>query len=373
MIQRRIFHIIPTLEQGGAERMLASFVKDDAINEHIVVKLFAGEGLFEAPIRAAGIRLFNLGVTRSPSAILTVPIAIIWLLILFIKFKPNIVVGWLYYGALVASLGQFLRVPVIWSIHAADFDLQTSFKRITRLAIKLCCSLSHHVPAYIQYCSSKSMDHHNALGFCKKRCGVVENGVQFNEDRAVARFDFGAKPARIACIARFEAQKDHNNLLVAASLLSARGRDFEILLAGAGCTPENENLARLIAQNGVGKHVRCLGIQSDVASLIEVCGCVVLASSHGEAMPMVLLEAIAFERPIVATDVGSSRQIVDRFGLIVPPQNSEALADALENVVWKNPTFAQIVQQHGRSYVIDNFSISQFVKRWQVIFETCSR
>lgn len=374
MRKRRVLHIIPSLEQGGAERMLASFVANDRAVEHIVVKLFASDGLFEDDVRKGGARLVELGIIRSPLAALTVPIAIIRLLVLLVSVKPTVVIGWLYYGALASVFAWFVRVPVIWSIHASDFDLKTSYRPLTRTAIRVCRRLSRRVPNYIQYCSGESMTHHVTLGFSSVKSGVVENAVPLDTQPATTaatrvRGD-RIRSARIACIARFEAQKDHDNLLTAAAHLARHGHEFRLLLAGAGCTDENEALRVLIARHGVAEQVECLGILSDIPALIASCHCTVLASNDGEAMPMVLLESIAHGRPVVVTDVGSCKRIVHRFGLVVPPKDPKALADALVRVVWDEPVYADAAARDGQRFVVDNFSISQFVKRWHAIFET---
>ncbi|MEL6751419.1 MAG: glycosyltransferase [Pseudomonadota bacterium] len=368
MVQRRLLHIIPSLEQGGAERMLASFVANDSDNEHIVVKMFAGDGLFEEDVRASGARLVELGISRSPFVVLTLPLALVRFLALLITNRPTVVIAWLYYGALLSVVAKLLRVPVIWSIHAASFDLKTSYRPLTRLAIRACLRLSRAVPDYIQYCSRESMNHHVGLGFAARNSGVIENAVPLDEAETTdVKAALAGRP-RIACIARFEAQKDHDNLLAATAVLADRDRQFEVLLAGSGCVEDNQELAALIRRHGVEQHVRCLGTLSDVPALIASCHCIVLSSSDGEAMPMVLLEAIAQGRPAVATDVGSSAQVIDRFGLVIPPKSPTALADALEQVVWTDRSFSNAASRDGRRYVIDNFSIGNFIKRWHAVF-----
>jgi hypothetical protein len=147
---------------------------------------------------------------------------------LLVGIRPSVVVGWLYYGAVVASVAQIIRLPVVWSLHAADFSLDTSFKVGTRLAMRLCRLLSIYAPAIIHYCSDASRITHERLGFPVEKSTVIENAVDVEwmtdalamRSPSVKMEDFGitrtAGTKLICCVARFEAQKDHRTLMEAA-------------------------------------------------------------------------------------------------------------------------------------------------------------
>jgi glycosyltransferase involved in cell wall biosynthesis len=77
-----------------------------------------------------------------------------------------------------------------------------------------------------------------------------------------------------------------------------------------------------------------LGWRNDIRDLLAVSSIVVLPSRSGEGLPRSLLEGMAMEKPIVTTDVPGCRQVVDnaRNGYLVPPRNSQALADAIRRL-----------------------------------------
>src|SRR5262249_5660632 len=161
-------------------------------------------------------------------------IRLLWLIL---ALRPTVTVGWLYYGALVASLARLTRVPVIWSLHAADFDLQSSFRRTTRAAIRACRRLSASVPASIHYCSEAARRHHERWGFARAKSVVIENGIDVGRIRQKADLPMPpdwAIPATgerlVCCLASFDPQKDHRTLLEACAGLKALGRRFRLVL-----------------------------------------------------------------------------------------------------------------------------------------------
>jgi glycosyltransferase involved in cell wall biosynthesis len=97
------------------------------------------------------------------------------------------------------------------------------------------------------------------------------------------------------------------------------------LIVGGG--PERERLRKLAEEDGV---VQVLGERSDVPDIVKAADTACLSSS-AEGVPMVLLEAMALGKPIVATDVGGVADAVEheKTGLLVPSADDEAFASAL--------------------------------------------
>lgn len=374
-----IAHVIPTLLQGGAERLLCDLIRKDSTNRNIVIKLFSGRDLFDDEIVQHAATMYSLGLSRSlPLNMLILPVAATRLIWLLIVHRPALVVGWLYYGALAASLGRLVKVPVIWSIHAADFDIQTAFKPVTRLAIRACIWLARSCPAIIQYCSVRSQDQHEGLGFPSVKSLVIENGIdverfapaqasaaQQSSYSSESKHQSGTKV--IACIARFEPQKDHRTLLAAAAGLKARGRSFSLVLAGRGCERTNQELWPLVEEYGLEQETVPLGVVKNVDQVLRCCDCLVLSSSDGEAMPIVVLEALALGRPVVATDVGNTAEMIGDFGLVVPPRQPETLSEALEQVLWYEPAYQEAAQVNGPEWIQRRYSLDKTLFEWNMM------
>jgi glycosyltransferase involved in cell wall biosynthesis len=168
------------------------------------------------------------------------------------------------------------------------------------------------------------------LGVPRGKLVVVPNGVPVPADVPVADAALRAelvcgRPGFVALvIARFHEQKGHAYLLEAA----ARVPDVTFVLAGDGpLRPEMERRAREL---GVAERCVFLGERDDVSRLLATADLFVLPSLF-EGLPLSVLEAMAARRPIVASAVGGTDEAIEPgvSGLLVPPRDARALADAI--------------------------------------------
>jgi hypothetical protein len=128
------------MEQGGAERILASLVAGNGSQaDHTVVTLLAGEPFF--PI--AREKLFTLGLSQRSLALRP-----LWRLRqLIAERKPGVIQAWLYHGNFASIAAARLGIPIIWSIHNTTLSA-THSKRMTRAINRMCAALSHAVHAH---------------------------------------------------------------------------------------------------------------------------------------------------------------------------------------------------------------------------------
>jgi len=380
----RVLHVVATLRQGGAERALCHIIRRDYSHCHIVIKLFTGPGLFDDEVARVSSGVHCVGLPRSWLAFVLLPVAFCRLLWLLLVIRPTVIVGWLYYGALMASIGRLLRLPVLWSLHAADFSLDTSFNAATRSAVRLCRLLSRYVPTFIHYCSEASRIHHERLGFAVGRSRVIVNGIDIDQLGGVEEHDRTALNGEeeiptstdtklIGCVARLEPQKDHRTLLEAMLRLKLVGKQFRLILAGQNCNRDNPRLRKLLDEFGLHREVISLGVIPEVMRLMRHCDAIVLSSCEGEALPMVLLEALSVGKPVVATNIGSTSIVVREFGLVVPPRDAAALSQAIEVVVWINPAYRTAAADQGPTYIRENYSMDNAVALWGDLFSTAAR
>jgi glycosyltransferase involved in cell wall biosynthesis len=95
---------------------------------------------------------------------------------------------------------------------------------------------------------------------------------------------------------------------------------------------------------------------------------VFVLSSAWEGFGLVVAEAMATEKVVVATNSGGVKEVVGECGLLVTPQNSEALAHALEKALNMPPEQAKVLGKKARQRIIENFSIDNAVKKWLEIY-----
>jgi colanic acid/amylovoran biosynthesis glycosyltransferase len=168
-------------------------------------------------------------------------------------------------------------------------------------------------------------------------------------------------PFVVTCVASLEPYKGHEHLLRAVALLAGSGVDVRLQLVGAG---DRERALRGLTRSlAVEDRVRFLGpLDRDaVAGVLLGSHAFALASivtraGKTEGIPVALMEAMALELPVVATRVGSVDELVrdGQDGLLVPPADPVALADALRRLA-ERPALAAQLGQAGRRTVAQGF------------------
>ena len=164
---------------------------------------------------------------------------------------------------------------------------------------------------------------------------VIPNGVEYAQPRAsrqTTRAQVGASTddTVIVVVARLEARKGHRDLFAALDTLPRSVLD-RLVVAVAGDGPERDNLEKVVAERGLTSQVRFLGAHDDPWALYDLADLVVLPSIGHEDLPVVLIEAMAAGRPVVATRVAGAVELVDDevTGLLVAPHQPDRLATAI--------------------------------------------
>ena len=136
----------------------------------------------------------------------------------------------------------------------------------------------------------------------------------------------------IVCAARLEEEKSVKTLVAAMAILKERNIAAHCVIAGEGA--EKDALQSQIESAKLGANVRLLGFRNDVLSLMNA-GEIFVLPSLAEPFGLVILEAMALGKPVVATNVGGPPEIVedDATGVLVPPGDFVALADALAELI----------------------------------------
>jgi glycosyltransferase involved in cell wall biosynthesis len=136
-------------------------------------------------------------------------------------------------------------------------------------------------------------------------------------------------------MARLARDKGLEYLIAAATILLRTGLQFRIVIAGDG--PVRARLEELTRNLGVADRVKFLGFREDVSDLLAACDLVVLPSLR-EGLSIALLEAMAAGKPIIATSIGSHRELVGQAEIarLVAPADAAALCEAILQV-WGDP------------------------------------
>jgi colanic acid/amylovoran biosynthesis glycosyltransferase len=207
---------------------------------------------------------------------------------------------------------------------------------------------------------------------------VVHMGVPLGESRPSARHDEG-RSLRVLAAGNLVDKKGHSVLVDAAGLLRARGTPVTVEIVGGG--PLEERLQSRIDSSSLGEVVRLAGPMPHGRLLGELAGgrwdvvvqpSVVLPDGETEGIPVTLLEAMAHGVPVVASTIGGIPELLEGdAGLLVPPQDPSALADALARLA-ADPELRAGLAESGRRRIAAEFEAGSVARRLSQLFETAA-
>jgi glycosyltransferase involved in cell wall biosynthesis len=173
-------------------------------------------------------------------------------------------------------------------------------------------------------------------GIPESRVAVIYNGIDLsrfdaaNSDRTHVRRELGLgnEDFVVLQVARLDYLKDHATAIRTMERVCRQKPSVRLVLIGDG--PERDTIRILIARHGLEKHIRCLGLRTDVPRFLRAADAFLL-TSISEGIPLTLIEAMAATLPVVSTDVGGVREVVanGQTGLLAPSGDDNALASAV--------------------------------------------
>jgi glycosyltransferase involved in cell wall biosynthesis len=374
----RVTHIITGLAPQGAEAMLYNLVlqmdRSAFANEIISLTNWHEDYADWEPIRhrleASGVKVRALRMKRGVLS----PWQLLRLMRWIRDSRPDVVHTWMYHANLVGGLAARLAgVPVVWGIHHMNLDPRQN-KRHTIWTARVCARLSHRIPRRIVCCSESARQVHTSYGYAARKLTVIPNGFdlsRFRPDlqaRSSLRLELGLpeKARLIGVAARFHPLKGHRNFIAAAARLHARFPDVHFLLCGRDVDRNNSELVDWIRAAGPGLSERChlLGVRQDMPRFFAAID-IATSPSVSEAFPSAVGEAMACGTPCVVTDVGDSAVLVGDSGKVVPSGDSNALADAWEELLTCDPLVLGHLGALARDRIRRRFAVGVVVQLYQ--------
>jgi glycosyltransferase involved in cell wall biosynthesis len=170
----------------------------------------------------------------------------------------------------------------------------------------------------------------------------------------------------VGVVARLQPEKGVANFLKAAARVSEISPRARFLVVGDG--PLREELLNLVEHLGISERVRFLGYRTDSRALMGLMDLLVVPSLT-EGSPLIVLEAMAAGVPVVASAVGGIPDQVrhGREGILVPPDDPDALGDAL-GALLRDPAYARRLGEAGRRRTENEFSHETLVRRIEAVY-----
>jgi len=370
---QRVLYVITSLSVGGAQKALLNLAMSPLSRDYqpYVVSLVEVEGM-QAQFTEAGIPLHELGLNR----LVKLPALLPRLFCLVWKIRPQVIHGWMHHGNLFAVLAWWFagcRPVLLWGMHHTP-EAATLERAQHAWVLRVGRWLSGF-PRRIIYVSKRSRARHREMGYADQRAQVLANGIPLGngtrraESYASVRQEFGlaSDTLLVGSLTRFVPEKDLPNLFTAIGLLQQSGHSAHFLLAGEGMSANNPAINTLLEIVPDKPKVHLLGVRTDAARLIAGLDIATL-SSQREAFPLFLAEAMAAGVPCVATDVGDIAECVADTGLVVPPNDAVALAQAWVEILQKTTGQRQILGEKAQARVAARYSLGAVVDVYRQLF-----
>ena len=267
--------------------------------------------------------------------------------------------GWPAAGLPGIVAGSLTRVPTVVTLH-----LWVPPRRRVRARWRV---LGGRVRAWIAVSDGVADHLRRGLPVPAERVHVVRNGIpvaRYAEPPAsVAAIRAELGTPLVVAIAALRPQKRLDRLVSAATQLPG----VHVAIAGDG--PAGPELAAQAARLGIADRVHLLGFRPDVAALLHAADVVALPSAV-EGLPLAILEAMAAGRPIVATDVEGTSELLEdgRTGILVPGDDPEALAAAIAELL-ADPVRAASLGRRAAEHVRAAFDEQRVIDELDRLFD----
>jgi glycosyltransferase involved in cell wall biosynthesis len=353
-----VFLMTDSLETGGSERQFSALAR--SLNREMF-RVHVGS------IQRKGPFLEGLGdVSEFPVAGSLYGIASLkarWRLARYLKrHEISIAHAFDFYSNFVLiPAARWARVPVVIGSQRQLGDLLTRRQERAQAAVLRWCDT---VVCNSRAAAARLM----ALGLRESQLAVIGNGLPpeaFAETPpALPR---SREVLRVGMIARMNTRaKNHHLFLRVAARLCNRFPALQFVLVGDG--PLRPELEREAYDRGLGERVLFLGDQRDVPAVLASLDVSVLPSAS-ESLSNVILESMAANVPVVANRVGGNCELItqDR-GLLVPPDDEEALTDAIGRLLRDTP-FRRVLAGNASAFVRENFTLGHMSRRHEALYQ----
>jgi glycosyltransferase involved in cell wall biosynthesis len=365
----RVLHIV-SLEKSNY--YLENLVDhSDRLTVEFTVATLAGEGTFATELRKRRITVCCLGCTSRSQYWKAVRAVCEIIRRHNIDVVHTHLVEPTWIGLAAAKLTA--RAAIVTRHHSdAVYRLENPLKRWGHLRLEQCSrALADHIIAP-STCVQELLLNRERTPFAK--VSLIPYGQDVRRFEAVKAVnvaqverDLGMKKAlRLVCLSRLHPEKGHLYLFKALSVLKREVPAFSLYLVGAG--PHRRVLEESAQNLGIASCVKFLGWRDDALEILAAADVVVHPSLH-EALPSAVIEALALKKPVIATDVSGVRDILDGYGKIVPPADSDALLQALRSTL-ANLETANRLAAGGKAHILETMAASKVARAHVDVYQS---
>lgn len=362
----RIAYVINELVVGGTQthlRQVLTLLDRRGFEPGLVC--LSGRGALLDDIRALGVPIWTPALDHGFRGL-----GLAWRIAQTVKVfrnvRPDIVHCYLLRGNFVGAVAARLaRVPVVLCSTRGCHELHGA----NLLAAKIGNALADRVMVNAQAVRAFIIEHE---GCPQEKIFVIPSGIDTDRFQRRPGADFKARigilPDRtvVGTVTRQRIRKGVVEFLEALAKVRQRFPKVHGVIVGE--VSETGELQEVMQSLGLKEHLTLTGRREDMPEVLSAFDVYVL-SSHDEGMSNALLEAMAMELPVAATDVGGTGEVVanGESGLLVPPKDPDSLAAALE-VILSRPDLGAAMGKVGRRIVEEKFSARSMVQDMERVY-----
>jgi glycosyltransferase involved in cell wall biosynthesis len=361
----RIVYVLTSLGIGGAERQVISLATRMEARGHAVALLVLRPQLEEE--WPTSVEVFRLGMKRNPFSVMA---GLLRARKFLRDFSPDVVHSHSFHANFVTRILKFAlpSMIVVSTIHNVYEG-----GRARMLAYRFTDGLSRLTIAVSNAAAERFIQ---LKAVPRSKIAVITNGIDTVEfaPRAARRIETRAAMDVSdefvwLTAGRMTPAKDIPNLLRAFGIVSSTDFATQLWMAGQAVDDRSNPLRAFVVGGSQGfmDRVRWLGLRRDMPALLDAADGFVLASAW-EGMPLAVGEAMAMEKPVVATNVGGVRELVGDAGLVVPAHDPEALAAAMMDMMHRPSKDRCKSGEAARMRIATQFSMDTRADVWERLY-----
>ena len=378
----KIIHLINSLNKGGAEgnlyRLCKFHKKKYKNNINITIITLIDNGFYEAELKKIGIKIFSLNMNKQNKFFDFIK-KVLKLRKFIKKQNPDIIQSWMYHSNFIALfIPKRFYDKLFWNIRHSELNTKISKKMTIFLSI-ICGLFSKIVPKKIIYCSEKSINfHENYHFYSKNKTVLIYNGcsdktyypsknlyLDFRKKNKIKKTEIV-----IGYAGRYAKQKNIFSMLFAFSKIIKNQKNVYLYMVGKDISLQNKELTSYTNDLKINNNVFFLNEQKNLLEFYNGIDFLLLAS-HSESFPNVIAEAMLCSTPVLSSNAGCSKKIIDDFGFIMNNNDHASIFKNLKIILnsfkYKKKEWRSH-KKNSRLQIQKNFSITNmsnaYFKNW---------
>lgn len=358
----KILFLITGLGMGGAEQQVCNLADNLISRGHSVKILYLLNPIIVQP-KSKEASLIWLGGNKS---LLSMFLSFLNLVKIIIKEKPDVIHSHMFHTNILSRLAKCFSFDSLLVNTAHNTNeggkLRMLAYRITDPLTDIFTNVSLEA---VEAFEKKKAAPIGRMFFVHN--GINTNYFKFNSEiRHHIRnmYNLEGKTVFIA-IGRFHEQKDYPNLINAFFQLKNNQSNIHLLIVGDGVL--RKNIEKMIIERKLSESITLLGLRQDIPDLLSAADIFVLSSAW-EGFGLVVAEAMACERVVIATDCGGVSEVVGNAGFLVPPQNANSLAIGMEKALKLSTDEQKKLGKKARLRVMRLYGLDAATDKWLSIY-----